>query len=150
MQILFRNLCKQFTCVECFTSSRFCSHLSDTFLCMRECSVTSKSSVRGISQAKVLELFLLQLHFYVGYQETSQYCYYASRVPYWSELLYFSHKKSVYYCYQGEEHSIRLEICSSLGNRFVAWVKNWYMMLFLPTPRALYPWATFVCLSVKY
>ena len=150
MQILFRNLCKQFTCVECFTSSRFCSHWSDTFLCMRECSVTSKSSVRGISQARVLELFLLQLHFYVGYQEISQYlllCFKGSALV-WT--LIFLTQKSVYYCYQGEEHSIRLEICSSLGNRFVAWVRNWYMMLFLPTRIALCPWETFVCLTAKY
>ena len=167
MQILFRNLCKQFTCVECFTNSRFCSHLTDKlhfYACVcaqsrpslcnpMDCSPPG-SSVHGISQAGILERFASFSSSYISMWAIKRHlniCYYVcfkGSTLVWTFI--FLTQKSVYYCYQEEEHSIRLEICSSLGNRFVAWVRNWYMMLSLVTPIALYPWATFVCLTAKY
>ena len=109
MQILLRNLCKQFTCVECFTNSRFCSRLTDRlhfYVCVSaqsrpslcnpvDCSPPS-SSVHGISQARVLKRFASFSSSYISMWAIKRYlniCYYASRVLHWSELWYFSHKK---------------------------------------------------------
>ena len=109
MQILFRNLCKKFTCVECFTNSRFCSHLTDKLhlyacvcaqsrpsLCNPMGCSPPGSSVHGISQAGILEQFASFSSSYISMWAIKRHlniCYYASRVPHWSELLYFSCKK---------------------------------------------------------